>query len=356
MTVRIAAGVFAERMAGLLAAVRREGGRLRVAVAVSGGADSLAAAALVDEWIAAGAAAEASVVTVDHRLRAEAAEEAAWVASLPGSPLLPAMAPGAGTVLRVDEPPSSQEHGRMLRYAAMARYAARSGIDVIITGHSADDVAESTLLRAGQASGVDGLAAMAAMAVLRPPPTLLAERNVRTSEHLSADGPPWLSRPLTRHTRAQLEATCEAFGLAPGGWVADPSNEMTKYARTRARLALRLPAAAVVDASGSLAQTALVLRDMRDAAEAQLASWRAAHVAVRLDGSLCVADEALDALPQVLRLRAVSMLITAVAQRTYPPRRRGVEAVLALVPGASQTVAGVLAVRRSGRLEFKAQP
>ena len=58
----------------------------RLAVGVSGGADSLALALLLAQWQAREAGREVHVLTVDHGLRAEAAEEAVqvdqWMAAI----------------------------------------------------------------------------------------------------------------------------------------------------------------------------------------------------------------------------------------------------------------------------------
>src|SRR3954470_5418728 len=52
----------------------------KIAVAVSGGADSMALALLLADWAAAHAI-QVTALTVDHRLRAEAAAEARQVAA-----------------------------------------------------------------------------------------------------------------------------------------------------------------------------------------------------------------------------------------------------------------------------------
>jgi tRNA(Ile)-lysidine synthase len=108
----------------------------RVAVAVSGGADSVA---LLDLLVATTGlhGGRLRVVTVDHGLRPGSADDAAFVATLAASV-------GLGCdVLRLDLPEGAGE-GR----AREARYAALDGLDtdVVALGHHADDQVETAIL------------------------------------------------------------------------------------------------------------------------------------------------------------------------------------------------------------------
>jgi tRNA(Ile)-lysidine synthase len=105
--------------------------------------------------------------------------------------------------------PTVQEAARRLRADALRRLAGRLGADRIATAHTADDQAETVLLRLLRGSGPEGLGG-------------IPER--------SSDGA--LVRPLLRVSRADVLAHAHAHGL---DWREDPSNTDPHYARARLR-------------------------------------------------------------------------------------------------------------------------
>lgn len=178
----------------------------RIGVAISGGSDSMALLHLVAAW-AREQAYELRAVTVDHRLRPEAAEEAAFVART---------CLGLGVehdVLRWtwSGRGNLQEQARIGRRSLIEDWARELRLHLVCLGHTADDQAETVLLRLARGSGVDGLAAM---------PDLFV-----TSDFL------W-RRPLLPISRAELRDWLRARGLS---WVEDPSNEDLRFDRARAR-------------------------------------------------------------------------------------------------------------------------
>ena len=186
-----------------------------VAVAVSGGADSLALTFLLQDWAAARGG-RLTAFTVDHGLRPESAAEAAWVAELLAGEGI------AHRVLRWHDPkPSSapvkkpgasrQAAARAGRYGLLLAACEAAGIFHLALAHHLEDQAETFLLRLGRGSGLDGLAAMAP---------------VSETSGLR------LLRPLLTLPKARLAATLAARHLA---WVEDPSNDDGAYARVRLR-------------------------------------------------------------------------------------------------------------------------
>lgn len=177
-----------------------------LALAVSGGADSLALLALGAEAFGD----RALVLSVDHGLRAASAGECAMVAAraaecgLPHQTLTLALGPGGDI----------QARARTARYAAMARACAEHGIALLLTAHHADDQAETLLMRLARGSGVGGLAG------IRP---------------LSRIDGLMVLRPLLGVRRASL-----AEIPAARGWTAvdDPSNRDPRFDRSRARALL----------------------------------------------------------------------------------------------------------------------
>ncbi|MGB7244318.1 MAG: tRNA lysidine(34) synthetase TilS, partial [Sulfitobacter sp.] len=126
-------------------------------VAVSGGGDSVALLCLLQQFCAAQDI-RLFAVTVDHGLRAEAAAEARTVAGLcatldvPHDILQWTDWNGVGNL---------QSRARDARYRLMSDWARNREISMIALGHTADDQAETFLLRLARRAGVDGLSAMA---------------------------------------------------------------------------------------------------------------------------------------------------------------------------------------------------
>src|SRR5205823_2951019 len=133
--------------------------RPRLAVAVSGGPDSMALLLLADRW-ARQRGGEAWGLTVDHGLRPESAGEARIVAGW-------LAARGMAHEILVwsgDKPATGiQEAAREARYALLAGWCRAHGILHLLTAHHREDQAETYLIRRRAGSGVDGLAAMSAV-------------------------------------------------------------------------------------------------------------------------------------------------------------------------------------------------
>ena len=177
----------------------------RLVIACSGGPDSTA---LLDSLarLAAPRGLELHVAHVDHGLRPGSATEAAVVQELAAARGLPF------TALRVEVTPGSslQDRARVARHRALGDLADRVGATAIAMGHTADDQAETVVMRLLRGATPRSLAAMS----LR-------------------DGR--LARPLLRVWRAETTAYCAELGLTP---VDDPSNRDPRHLRTRVRLEL----------------------------------------------------------------------------------------------------------------------
>ncbi|MEX3316879.1 tRNA lysidine(34) synthetase TilS [Sulfitobacter sp. PS-8MA] len=310
------AGLAEKLMAGL-------GGALPpcLGVAVSGGGDSMALLSLLHR-LCASAGTDLEVATVDHGLRPEAAAEAAFVArhaaalGLPHETLRWRGWDGQGNL---------QNEARQARYRLIAEWAGRRDLPFVALGHTADDQAETVLMRLARRAGVDGLSAMAP----------------RSRRH----GITWL-RPLLSLRREALRDYLRETGVE---WVDDPSNDDLHYARIQARQTLAqleplgLDAEALVEVARNMASARAALDHQTD---------RAASEFLRIEAGAVVAEaEGFFAAPEEIRRRLILRALGWISGRPYAPRRAPVAALIArLAEGQAATLDGCQALLRRGEI------
>lgn len=259
----------------LLARCRFPAPGTAVVCAVSGGADSLALLVL-----ACASGCDVTAIHVDHGLRAGSADEAHVVASA-------AERFGAQFEARrvdVASGPNVEARARAARYRVLP-------LDVL-TGHTADDQAETVLLNLMRGAGLDGLR-----------------------------GIPVERRPLIAIRRADTHALCDTLGIES---VNDPTNDDRSLRRNRVRHEL-LP---LLDAIAARDVVPIVAR------QSELLSDDAAL----LDALSEVIDptdaKALGAAPLALARRAIRTWLRCGSDAEHhPPDAATVERVLAVARG-----------------------
>lgn len=274
-----------------------------VAVAVSGGPDSMALLALVQEWAAARGK-RVHALTVDHALRVESAHEAAQVGTW-----IDVHFPGVThEILRRDPaaitPTRLQEQARHDRYELMRGACARAGIGHVLLAHHRDDQAETFLFRLCKGSGLDGLAAMKAQS--------------------DRDGL-LLLRPLLDVDKERLIATCAARGVP---YVKDPSNKNDKFARVRLRQ-LKEALSHEGLSTRRLAATAARMARAREALAFYAAqAWDASLISDE-QGTLTFDWQQLHGCPADIRVRVLTRALETVvpAAHGYGPRLDQVESL-----------------------------
>jgi len=262
--------------------------------AVSGGPDSTALLVL---------AVEAGLVVtawhVDHGLRSGSSAEGAMVARL---------ASGLGATARcmeatVDDGPNLEARARDARRAVLP--------PGVLTGHTADDQAETVLVNLLRGAGVPGAAGIGS-----------PER-----------------RPLLALRRRETRALCEDMGIQP---LEDPMNADPRFVRNRIRHEV-LPLLA--DVSGRDPIPLLARHAMRAA--------EATHLLSGLVADVDPTDvRALAELPDDLVRLALRGWLTRGADG-LPPDSASVERVLDVARGrirATEVVGGYRVVRSAGRL------
>jgi len=272
-----------------------------IALAVSGGADSLALLVL-----AAASGCRPVAYHVDHGLRPGAESEGEVVREA-------AARSGAGFValrVKVEPGPNLEARARLARYAVLPAGVA--------TGHTADDQAETVLLNLLRGAGPDGLAGM------RRGPT----------------------HPILALRRAETRGLCSSLALA---FVRDPSNDELGYLRNRVRHEVlpALCAAAKRDLVPVLTRQAEHFADESDLLN---------ELASAIDPTDA---RALAAAPVVLARRAIRGWLRGFDPEGHPPDSATVERVLGVASLRYRAceVGGGRSVRRSaGKLFVFVEP
>ena len=255
--------------------------------AVSGGADSVTLLVL-----AAASGCEATAWHVDHHLRPDGAREAALVEDL-------ATRLGCGFEVRhvtIDAATNVEARAREARFAVLP--------NGVMTGHTADDQAETMLVNLIRGAGSRGLAGMT----------------------------PSVTKPILALRRSETHALCAALGLEV---VTDPTNDSSAFQRNRIRNEVipLLNEISSRDVVPVLTRQADVLRD-EDALLDELART--------IDPTDA---KALTSAPRALARRAVRLWLTG----DYPPDVATVDRVLGVAAGDATAcdIEGARRVRRS---------
>ena len=270
-----------------------------VTCAVSGGPDSLALLVLA---VAAGC--EVTAVHVDHGLRRGSAAEADVVCRA---------AEAVGAAFRAEQVvvtpgPNLEARAREARYGVLP--------PDVLTGHTADDQAETVLLNLLRGSGRTGLSGMRAA-----------------------------RRPMLRLRRDETRRVCDELGWEP---VEDPSNLDPSHRRNRVRHEL-------VPLMSDIAQRDLVPLLTRQAELTRDEGELLDELAATIDPTDAAA---LTAAPVALARLAVRRWIREQTGGPHPPDAAAVERVLVVARGdvVATEVAGHRVARTAGRLRFESTP
>jgi tRNA(Ile)-lysidine synthase len=164
----------------------------RIAVAVSGGADSVALLCLLQELAGSAPWTLAGVIHVHHGLRgAEADADASFCRELAMQHALPFELVSVDvTAERSRTRHSLEAAARTLRYQSFAAAAERLGATVVATGHTLDDQAETVLLRLFRGATSRGVSAIRPRRGIYARP-LLDCRRQELRQYLGARGQRW---------------------------------------------------------------------------------------------------------------------------------------------------------------------
>ena len=179
----------------------------KLAVAVSGGPDSMALAhALIHKFTQK----EIHILSVDHGLRDEAKQEidsvAKWCEQFKNAK--------HHSMIWDDEKPDTavMQEARNARYLLMADVCKKEKIKFLFLGHHQDDQRETFFIRLAKGSGLDGLSSMSSV----------SDYNSDLK----------LARPFLNISKKEILKYCDEYDLPIAQ---DPSNENEKYLRPRLR-------------------------------------------------------------------------------------------------------------------------
>ncbi|MFN7709821.1 MAG: tRNA lysidine(34) synthetase TilS [Holosporales bacterium] len=279
-----------------------------LAVAVSGGRDSLALTLLAAEWCR-GRGILLTALTVDHALRPESRDEALQVS---------AWLRNRGIAHQIltwhhPEPVQSrlQERARKARYDLLEAWCLQHGVEHLLLGHHFEDQQETILMRQSKGTDDVGRAGMSAQL-----------QGFRLTLH----------RPLLATPRARLTSTLEGLGQP---WIEDPSNHNRKFARVRLRQ--DSPPRPSLEMIRGYGQT-------RQEIEATIATFVLREVQVMAEGYAEVSLEG-------LTLPVFKRLIQAFGGQNYPKRGHQLQAALTRlysVPCQPFTLGGALLQPKGG--------
>jgi tRNA(Ile)-lysidine synthase len=271
-----------------------------VAVACSGGADSLA---LASAALFEGNRAQIKVIAVivNHNLQ-EGSKEVA----IRTQGVLKDLGYEVVEIMDVVVQQNSlgmEAAARNARYEALARFAEKHGATFTMLGHTLDDQAETVLLGLARGSGAKSMAGM---------PTLSADRKYL--------------RPLLRITRKETGSYCEDSGLE---YWSDPQNLDTKFSRVKARLKV-LPVLEEELGPGiaqALSRTAEILQDDISYLETQ-ADQAFKEVAKTTNNAVLIDVAGFEKLPKALATRVIHKSLYLMGAE---PAKVQIDAVMVLV-------------------------
>ena len=197
-----------------------------IAIAVSGGGDSIALTYLANEWVKSKGG-QITALTVDHGLRSDSRSEAEMVGGR-----INALGITHHTLSWQGSKPKSriQAMARDARYRLMDEWCKENAVLHLLVAHTENDQAETYLMRKDHNSGPDGLAAMSQILEL---------------SHCR------LLRPLLTENAKDLRQFLKG---QKAEWVEDPSNQDPKFERVRMRSRIKDEKIPCFDAAATAAQ------------------------------------------------------------------------------------------------------
>ena len=310
----------------------------KVALAVSGGSDSMALMYWAAHWrellSASTPAPKIVILTVDHGLRAASRQETEFVCQHAARLGFPCQI----LEWKGEKPQTGiQAAARLARYDLMIEFCRTHGVKALVTAHHRDDQAETVYMNLARGSGIDGLAGIA-------PRLEIAGLS--------------LLRPLLHLSKRTLLHLLRALG---GDYCEDPSNQDRSFERVRVRQLLRQAENQTNRAEqtetglapAALARTANRSRRARQALDFYTERFLEQTAVLNEWGIGQIALDKFHEAPEEIRLRTLIRLLSVIGGQARDPALSAVEELLLSLTEdrfSGRTLGGCVVRERNGKL------
>ncbi len=282
-----------------------------IALALSGGGDSMALALLLNEFCSKKSIKLVALI-VNHNLRDDSRSEAEWVKS---------QMDNIGVECHIldwvgDKPDTGiQENARNKRYQLLTEKCHELGIETLAFGHNLEDQNETFWIRLISGSGIDGLSGMASS----------SKRNDIK-----------IIRPLLPISREELREICKSHKQT---WIDDPSNQNENFTRVNIRKNLKffeeagLSQNRLNDIIAKISQANDALKNITDKVIAKIVrSNPYGYVTIDLDGFYNCEDE--------IKFRILSNILQNFSNNKYPARSANINELISNIGKKGSTLSG----------------
>ena len=297
---------------------------IKLAVALSGGSDSMALCFLLDQFIKEYNG-ELHSVTIDHQLRDNSASEAIKVGEILNSHGIKHQ-----IISWTDTKPKSniQEEARLARYKLLTDYCHKHNISYLFTGHQKNDQAENFIIRAEHGAGIYGLAGI---------PKIGEFDGIK------------IIRPLLDFNKHELQEFLKSKHIK---WIEDPSNLNEKFTRVRIRNILNQ----YPEWIDKLATVSENLSRAKDCIEYLLN--KAINELVESDSKYTyIKVDEFNELPQEIRFRMLSKILQTISASPKPARGERIENLLVKLETGkafkASTLSGCIISRKKDKILIK---
>ncbi len=288
-----------------------------LAVAVSGGADSMALLLLAHDWVKKQKG-KVIALTVDHGLRKDSAAEAAQVKKWCDEKNIE-----HHTLAWKPKTKAKQDESRTARYTLLTSWCRKNNVLHLLTAHHRDDQAETFFFRLARGSGIDGLAA-------------ISYESLRSGVRLL--------RPLLAFSKAELK---DFLRKQNQPWLEDPTNATDKYTCNVVRAQL------TPELNKKAAMLATRIGLLRNHLEHRLAEAMARTISIFPDATANMDMPAFKQLAPEYGLRVLAALVQTVGGDATPPRTEKLHRLYEdLQSGKTRTLGGCLFRYQPGRKRY----